>query len=56
MLCRFYAKQHLEDKLRERRLRVAEMRKEEEKDRMRELGYSTGNDEMMILLMMILTE
>jgi hypothetical protein len=39
-LVRYYAKQNLDDQLKNRRVRVAEMKKEEEK--IRELGYSTG--------------
>ena len=40
--CRFYAKQNMEDKLKERRIRVAELKKQEEEGRLKELGYSTG--------------
>ena len=41
-MVRFYAKQNMVDKLKERRVRVAELKKEEEQSRMKELGYSTG--------------
>ena len=32
----------MEDKLKERRIRVAELKKQEEEGRLKELGYSTG--------------
>ena len=40
MICRYYQKQQLEDQLRERRERLREGRKAEEKARLAELGYS----------------
>merc|ERR1711915_80074 len=47
---KFYAKQNLVDKLKERRVRTAELKKEEEQSRMKELGYSTGDSSLAELM------
>ena len=44
MLFRYYQKQLLEDQLKERRERLHENRKKEEKERLTALGYTGGED------------
>ena len=56
MYYRYYQKQLLEDQLKERRARLHENRKKEEKLRLTELGYTGGRVNLLNKIIIIIKE